>query len=1163
MQEKSGQSGGAQVRPGGKAARREGMRRFPKKIFKGENTMRNLKKFLALVLATLMVISAAATVSAYSDVADDNTYAAAINALTEYGIVNGIGDDKFGPDNDVVRYQMAIMMARALEPKTTDWQNGMAIFEDVTEWYGAIGYAYMNGIVTGMDATHFEPYTGIKCRDALIMAVRALGYKVDTTLTPYWIGAYQTAAKLGLTKDLQVTDPAKTLTRAETAQVIYNMLKATPADGGATIEEKNFGVAGESNVTKYVITSTPKQYYATKTVEAGYVGAQPLVNGVPNGDTLYIPVAALGIEADKVENYFNYSVDLVNLNAKTGRYDKAILGAAPAVIYSNDVTIPDGTSKFVLNGTSYYPTAEFAGEALKNEIVIFNGGSTAGNTRILLTDSDGDVINENGGKVAIFAYQAPDGTKYYADKIDAVVISYAEALVKYGVDVSGTYTRYSTLKLADLKNSKNYQLTMFDDNGDGKYDRAIYTPVFMSVYPGSVAKDKATGIVGPAKDAKNVTIEGADLAKGDVFVYTWNVQTNTISVIEKLEAQVGTITNIDLTDYKSDKGYVAKITIDGVTYKLGNSAQDSKVGATLQYTTEKVDGQVDFEQIADAKLNYINNELKTSDVIGTFSDVFVAVRYIAFNGYIISAELKSMDEGYEYMVVVSAEDFDDEGIYVDAYVNGKRGTYYINEYTDKNTGNEMIFSKLSVFRLNYELQKFANEVGGSVYKAVATSADADAYRVSKPLSYTKNPELNLNQTTETHVFKDGLSKDNLVKTERIRTDANTKFYFINGEGVDAKVTVYTGKPSNDWKIDGANQNIKIYADKIGYGSKDENPINGVASIVVVKYKVGDDGKAIGITGFNVNDPANAVVYVASAATYSIDSAANFELTGKTGTYFKYTTPALNMGNGNTVTIYAKTSSDSVKPEAGKFYEIDANGIIIKETTANIVYKNLVKGDIDLDNQYITSTKMGVTNANKSTKLFSTFSTGIDVKRDLSLLDAKTARKVAYLGNSLDDSIVLVVYKESTSVGPTEKDVANAYSTNGGAHRVAYSTVAASGAGAISGTITLYVDNGTIGDPIMSNATVSKLTSTETTFKVTKFLYKAKINDTYTDLAANGTSGIAIKGSCDKGVVTVDKAIDSESKLDRNFDKGYYGLTIAVPSSATGSTVYVTFYFDVK
>ena len=82
--------------------------------------MRNFKKFLALVLAMLMVVSAAATVSAFSDVAEDNQYAAAIADLVEKGIVNGVGDDKFNPDGAVERYQMALMMARALDPDKTN-----------------------------------------------------------------------------------------------------------------------------------------------------------------------------------------------------------------------------------------------------------------------------------------------------------------------------------------------------------------------------------------------------------------------------------------------------------------------------------------------------------------------------------------------------------------------------------------------------------------------------------------------------------------------------------------------------------------------------------------------------------------------------------------------------------------------------------------------------------------------------------------------------------------------------------------------------------------------------------------------------------------------------------------------------------------------------------
>ncbi|MFR0872961.1 MAG: S-layer homology domain-containing protein [Oscillospiraceae bacterium] len=36
----------------------------------------------------------------------------------------------------------------------------MSIFTDVTEWYGAINYAYMNGIVTGISNLQFAPHAG-------------------------------------------------------------------------------------------------------------------------------------------------------------------------------------------------------------------------------------------------------------------------------------------------------------------------------------------------------------------------------------------------------------------------------------------------------------------------------------------------------------------------------------------------------------------------------------------------------------------------------------------------------------------------------------------------------------------------------------------------------------------------------------------------------------------------------------------------------------------------------------------------------------------------------------------------------------------------------------------------------------------------------------------
>ena len=200
--------------------------------------MRNLKKFLALVLAMIMVVSAAAVVSAdFTDVTADNIYADAINDLAVKGIVKGTTDTTFGPTQDVERYQMALFMARALTGNTdndADYQKGIVPFTDVTEYAGAIEYNYVNGIINGWtDITGklvFAPKSGITYVQALKMAVCALGYTAEGA---DWTWAYYNkAAALGLTNNMDITSLDDVLNRAETAQIIYNMLYAVPADGG-------------------------------------------------------------------------------------------------------------------------------------------------------------------------------------------------------------------------------------------------------------------------------------------------------------------------------------------------------------------------------------------------------------------------------------------------------------------------------------------------------------------------------------------------------------------------------------------------------------------------------------------------------------------------------------------------------------------------------------------------------------------------------------------------------------------------------------------------------------------------------------------------------------------------------------------------------------------
>lgn len=901
--------------------------------------MRNLKKFLALVLATLMVVSAAATVSAYSDVADDNIYAEAIAALSEYGIVNGTNAelDTFSPDDSVVRYQMALMMARALSPETTDWEKGMAIFDDVTEWYGAIAYAYMNGIVTGMDATHFEPKTGIRCQDALIMAVRALGYKVDTTLTPYWIGAYQTAEKIGLTNNLQVTDPAKTLTRGETAQIIYNMIKATPADGGATIEAKNFGVATADNTTTFVLTATENQAYLINgKTDKGIVGIQTLVNGIPSGDIVYLPAEALGIDADNVDDYFGYAFDLVNFDAKTNKFDNVVMGEEPVVVYNADVTVSGG--KVTYNGVSYLVSDSISGAALYNELVVFNGGKTAVAAKMLLLNKDGDIVNYDGTVVATFAYETASGAKYYVDKNVAAdgtkVISESVALSKYGVEVDNdSYVEYQTLKADDLKG--NYQLTLFDDDRDGKFERAIVTSVYLSAYK---AQNSSKETFGPAGmiDEKGVTYT-EKLSAGTLFTYTFNAQTKVVTVLDVIEAQTGTLTRINTTKNNSDSNFAVILTIDGVQYTLGNATRESKgiTGATI---ANKAEGTFDNVTSAQA-VNYYYDAVSN---IAAGLTVGSPIKFYALdNGTIITAKTYSIEEAFEYVVLDEIVFYDDENAYVDLYMNGK-----LVEDVAVSKINGKTLADLTIFQLSKLLADEDLFATGNVFRAVKL-ADG-SYQLSEVFERDVADSLKAFKLTKPNftrkiTFVDGIAdvwnETNYINdtTSVLRTNNSTVFYFLKVNSVDNKVdyekveaiSTYVGMPNNS-SIDFTNGNVELYTNKIGYSGS----WNGVSSIVIVYYTDSNDIKGFGVANVEYK---TAYLLDDSAMTYEYASAANFGLTGSeyAGKYFyAYNVNAIDMADGSKITtVYSeKVLTDNQFVTVSSDNVIIATGVTVKSAT---------------------------------------------------------------------------------------------------------------------------------------------------------------------------------------------------------------------------------------
>lgn len=978
--------------------------------------MRNFKKFLALVLAMLMVVSAAATVSAFSDVAEDNQYAAAIADLVEKGIVNGVGDDKFNPDGAVERYQMALMMARALDPDKTneEWAEGMSIFTDVTEWYGAINYAYMNGIVTGIGNLQFAPHAGIRYQDALIMALRALGYTVDVSGDPYWLAAYNQAAKIGLTKNVAVNKGDHELNRAETAQVIFNMLYTTPADGGLTIAAKNFGEATVANTTTFVITATPKQAYADsyKAAEDGYVGIQQLVNGLPTGDVVYVPAILLGIADEDVEDYFSYSVALVNYDAKTGKFDKAIMGNKPTVVYNADVSVPTG-SKIVVNGVTYYTVEQITGAALKNEIVVFNGSAFAEAAKMLLTNKDGDIVNYSGTVVATFAYQTPTGAKYYVDQTsynNKEVISEAVALERFGVKVAdGSYTKYATLKASDLK--ANYQLVMFDDDNDGKFERAIVNKVYAAAF---TPKNNDGETFGPMAATKGVTYT-EDLTKGEVFTYTYNEQTKVVTVLGTYEAQTGTLTRINTTKNNNDGKNNVTLTIDGKDYVLGNTKRE-EAGLTGASIYNKANGA--YDEVANGNLAYYYDTLGANGAAGL--QIGTPIKFYAIGDTIITAKSYKIDEVFDYVVLKELTSYDSSAIYADIFVGGK-----LVEDAKISVINKKIVSELNVFQLSSLL---ANRDGildsGNVFRAVKL-ADG-SYQLSEQFTKTPDSMTAFKLTTrdfrgKTLNFDDGIADAGFTdRNNFLRTNDNTVFYFINEKdnGI-AAISTYVGAADKS-SIDTSKGSVEIYANKIGYGSSD---FNGVASIVIVYYT-----DASAIKGFGVANVEYNTVYLfgdgSKVASYNSASAAELGLTGSeyAGKYFyQYSVTGINMANGSKITtVYSENDLTN-----GQFVTLSSDNVVIKE---NVKVKSmLVKADGFEQNRYykITDAKGNVYASGSDKKISNvilTSSNGYDIKTNevgKVLTDGKTYT-VKFIENYDDGSFVGVAF--APTVTPVEGEV---------------------------------------------------------------------------------------------------------------------------------------------
>ena len=201
--------------------------------------MRNLKKFLALVLAMMMTLSLMVTVNAAkpTDFSDGDkitaAYKEAVDVLSALKVVKG--DERgFRPGETITRAEVSAILYRIVtgdvDDKNAELYKGANYFTDVTadRWYdGYVNYCANNGLVLGVGGGKFNPNAPVTGYEALVMILRAIGYNnpKEFSSSDWRLKASGYGRRLGITNNIAEARLSGAATREMVAEIMFQGLE--------------------------------------------------------------------------------------------------------------------------------------------------------------------------------------------------------------------------------------------------------------------------------------------------------------------------------------------------------------------------------------------------------------------------------------------------------------------------------------------------------------------------------------------------------------------------------------------------------------------------------------------------------------------------------------------------------------------------------------------------------------------------------------------------------------------------------------------------------------------------------------------------------------------------------------------------------------------------
>lgn len=180
----------------------------------------------------------------FSDIGDVEWAHEQISLLSQTGIINGMGNGTFAPNQAVTREQLAVMITSAFGAYQSDPVTGFADMKKDSVFYPYVASANMLGIISGISDTEFRGNIAVSRQDLAVMVYRAcelLGVSLpktndtsefadDEEISDYAKTAVYELAQAGIINGLGDNrfEPKNTASRAESARIIglvYEFIK--------------------------------------------------------------------------------------------------------------------------------------------------------------------------------------------------------------------------------------------------------------------------------------------------------------------------------------------------------------------------------------------------------------------------------------------------------------------------------------------------------------------------------------------------------------------------------------------------------------------------------------------------------------------------------------------------------------------------------------------------------------------------------------------------------------------------------------------------------------------------------------------------------------------------------------------------------------------------